>query len=72
MILKFAPKPEVSLAAQLIRNTLKEGLYPAQGSAKQVSQKSWAQITKELNITGGPKDLSRKIDYYLYGRKKLK
>lgn len=54
-------------AAQLIRETLQKDLYGARLAAKQASRKTWAETAVELNIQGGPKDLSRRIDDYLYG-----
>lgn len=50
-------------AAQLIRDTLERG-FSEQAAAKPLE--SWAVMTKRLNIRGGPKDLSRRIDDYLY------
>lgn len=34
---------------------------------KLIEKTSWGKLAKELNITGGPKDLSQRIDDYLYG-----
>lgn len=53
-------------AAQLIRDSLEQSLHTSQAQ-KTTQRKSWAELAKELNITGGPKDLSRRIDDYLYG-----
>ena len=54
-------------AAQLIREQLEQG-FP--GSQKQQKKdKNVGGWGEELNITGGPPDLSRRIDDYLYGDK---
>lgn len=52
-------------AAQLIRDTLQHDLKTMQ-PVKPV-RKGMGYLAKQLNITGGPSDLSRKIDDYLYG-----
>lgn len=54
-------------AAQLIRHTLEQSLYHGKAAVEPAPRKSWAKIAEELNIRGDPKDLSRRIDDYLYG-----
>lgn len=55
-------------AAQVIRDALKRDLTQSRHDTKQaVKTKSWGQMAEELNIRGGPKDLSKRIDDYLYG-----
>lgn len=57
----IAQRQKKSLA-ELLRRFIIEGL---QKEKKKLKPKSLASLTK-LNITGGPKDLSSKMDKYLY------
>ncbi len=65
--IKLRAKAKGEPAAQLIRDTLETSLYKGKNIANPGVRKSWAQQAEELNITGSPKDLSRRIDDYLYG-----
>jgi len=63
--IKLRARAKGEPASQLIRDLLEQGLQDQQ-AAKLVPEQSWADVAKELNIRG-PKDLSRRIDDYLYG-----
>lgn len=57
-----AQKDHESLA-EFIRRCVENGIKE---KAAQASRKHLSALS-ELGITGGPKDLSKKIDIYLYG-----
>lgn len=60
---KMEAQKEHESLAEFIRRCLEKGIQEkkAQAKLKHISQLS------ELGITGGPKDLSKNIDKYLYG-----
>lgn len=64
--IKRRAKAKGETAAQLIREALKRELYEVKPATGQASDKTWKQLVEELNIRG-PKDLSSRIDDYLYG-----
>lgn len=54
--------------AQVAREILRQGVE----AKKHIDQsgKNALQSIAQLNLTGGPKDLSKNLDYYLYGTPK--
>lgn len=56
--------------AKIVREFIKEGLKRA--DIKDFSGKENLQALSNLNLTGGPKDLSKNVDHYLYGAPKKK
>ena len=60
---QVAKQQDTSLAA-LIREYIEEGLNKEQGRGKNT-----LDDLAKLKITGGPKDLSSRMDEYLYGGK---
>lgn len=54
-------------AAEFVRYFIEIGMEVDNTKKTDTSVFDWEDMAKEMNITGGPKDLSRNIDDYLYG-----
>lgn len=65
--IKRRAKAKGEPAAQLIRDALEQGLNVSSVSKNTPKRRGLAALADELNLTGGPADLSRRIDDYLYG-----
>ena len=65
--IKLQARAKGQPAAQLIREQLEQSFPDSKLQPKK--DKNLAELAQELNITGGPPDLSRRIDDYLYGDK---
>lgn len=63
--IKLQARAKGQPAAQLIREQLERGFPGSKNQPKK--EKNLAELAQELNIRGGPRDLSRRIDDYLYG-----
>ena len=68
-LLYFAKTNKEPMAA-IVREFIEEGLKRAQ--VKNFSGKDNLQAISNLNLAGGPKDLSKNIDHYLYGAPRKK
>ncbi len=64
--IKLRAQKEKRPAAELIRETLENDAVRKQ-FIEQSQNKTWGELATELNMSGGPKDLSRRLDDYLYG-----
>ena len=65
--IKLRAKAKGEPAAQLIREVLEQGMYVSEPAPAYKKRRGLASLAGELNIKGGPADLSRRIDDYLYG-----
>lgn len=61
-------KEEQESMAKLARDILKEGVYKRKGLDK--SGKGVLKSLLSIKATGGPEDLSKNLDHYLYGDSK--
>lgn len=64
--LAFIAQREEKSISQLVREILVEGIYKKKG----LSSGKTLEKLASYNATAGPKDLSSKLDSYLYGSKK--
>lgn len=63
-LVKLKARQKNESMAEFLRRCIERGMAEEQGQTKRAP--FWT--LSELNITGGPKDLSKKIDHYLYGQ----
>lgn len=52
--------------AEFLRRCIERGMLVEEEKEQKKRAAFWT--LSELNVTGGPKDLSKKIDHYLYGQ----
>lgn len=63
-LVKLKARQKNESMAEFLRRCIERGMLQEKEQTKRAA--FWT--LSELNITGGPKDLSKKIDYYLYGQ----